>query len=139
MRSGKFRLLLLMRPFQGVRDLILDLIFFNKKKKKSKTGSDYGFDVVVASWEHLLLWACNKKYYSGHAFVSYPILESHLGLIWISALQIIIINLTTNAVRELSELCELFRRPFHIWDSCFFCQRMWLLQWGIWAFPTSTW
>ena len=55
MRSGKFRLLLLMRPFQGVRDLILDLIFFNKKKKKSKTGSDYGFDVVVASWEHLLL------------------------------------------------------------------------------------
>ena len=78
MRSGKSGLLLFMRPFQGVRDLILGLIFF--LIKKSRTGSDFGFDVVVASWEHLL-WACIEKYGFGHAFVSNPILESDLGLI----------------------------------------------------------
>ncbi len=65
MRSGKLGLLLFMRPFQGVSDQILGLIFFFFfNKKKVKNWDCYGFDVVVgmvASWERLLLWGMQQK------------------------------------------------------------------------------
>ena len=82
MRSGKLGLLLFMRPFQGVSDLILGLIFFFLIKKKSRTGTVMGLMLWLA-WLLLgnicFFGACNKKYDSGHTFVSNPILESHLG------------------------------------------------------------